>query len=102
MESQTHLAKNDLEDVLQTEDTALLSVPAQHDGQPLAAALHPLQRHFQSQVLIQIERGLDELSHRPRWVQPRLVEERVEAEQTHDPLLPFARFPDRQAGELAL
>ena len=35
------------------------------DGQALAAALHPPQRHFQAQVLLQVKGGPDVIADRP-------------------------------------
>src|SRR6266700_2600316 len=48
--SELHLPEHHLQDVLQRHDARLAPVAAQHDGQPLPAALHPLQRDFQPQV----------------------------------------------------
>src|ERR1039458_5246702 len=102
MALETHLPKDNLQHILQAQDAELAPFAAQHDRQPLPAPLQPSQRHLQPQVFVQEQGGLDVIAHRFGHVQSRLVEQRVQRQQTEDPLAPVAAFPHRQAGKSPL
>src|ERR1019366_830221 len=89
---ETYLPEDELEHVLQAENADLAAVAAQHNRQPLAAPLQAPQGVFEPQILIEEERGLDVFTHRLVCVQGRLVQQRVQSEQTNNPLLALARF----------
>src|SRR5581483_106744 len=59
---QTHLPENHFENILQTDDSNLTLISSEHNGQTLAAALHPFQRRLQPQVLLHIDGGLEIVS----------------------------------------
>src|ERR1022692_3020562 len=50
--SQFHLAEHEFQDVFQGHDAGLAAVARQHDGQPLARALHPAQCDLQPHVFL--------------------------------------------------
>src|SRR5438477_4608245 len=72
IKSQAHFSKNYLQHILQPDHSDGLPVPAQHDPQSLAAALHPAQGNFQPQIFLQIKRGFHVIQDRSIWIHFRL------------------------------
>src|SRR5262245_8231211 len=64
----THLAKNDLEQVLKRENSGFSLVSSKHDCQAFTAPLQPLQSIFQPQVFIQKKCWPQKLAHRFRQI----------------------------------
>ncbi len=67
--SQFHLAKHHLQNVLQAHDARFGAVAGQHDGQPMAGALHQPQRNFQPHVFVDKQRGIS-CARRPAFESP--------------------------------
>src|SRR6266545_3691984 len=58
--SQLHFPENGLQDVLQAHDAQLRPIPRQDNGQPLAGSLHLPKGHFEPQIVVEVECGLQE------------------------------------------
>src|SRR5664280_363158 len=100
--SEADFPKDDFEDVLQSDDSDFLSVPAQDHGEALTAALHSAKRRFEAEILIQIQSRAHVIRGCFVQGQVRLVEDGGHADQAGDPALPVLAFPDRQPGHATL
>src|SRR5450759_3612978 len=90
--SQTHFAKNHLENILQRHQSNFTLVATQHDGEPLAAALHPTQRNFKPQILVQIQRRPHVIRQRFFQIQIRLEQQNIHDDTARDAEAFVARF----------
>src|ERR1017187_907608 len=90
--SQTYLAKNNLENILQRHQSNFTPVAAQHDGEPLAAALHSAQRNFKPQILVQIQRRAHVIRQRLFQVQIRLEQQNIHDDKARDAAATVARL----------
>src|SRR5712691_1976426 len=99
---QTHFAEDDLEDVLQTDEAQFHAARSHHNPHALPRSLHLAQGHFQAQLVVEVEGGLQKLRGGLVLVQAKLKQQRPYVHQPGDAAAPLACFPDRQPAETSL
>jgi len=88
LESQPHLAEDDLQNIFQRKSTPSSgAVASQHNPQPLSSPLHLAQREFQAHLRVQ-ERAPASHDRPPFCLSPRSSEkdQRPQADESDDPL----------------
>src|SRR5882724_11402645 len=67
--SQAHIAENNFQHVLQANDADFAPIASQNNHQPLAAALHATERHFEPEIFFKVERRTHRVGNRAIEVQ---------------------------------
>ena len=100
--SQTHLAKNELENVLQADDAHFALIATEDNGESLAASLHSSHGLFQSRLVAQVEGRFQVMPGALARVEVVLIEQGLQTQHAHDTTAVTLASPDRQAGAVVL
>src|SRR5579862_4248486 len=97
-----HLAKDKFQDVRERNNSDLALVSAKDHREPLSAALHALQRRFQTQILFDIKSRAYEIRSGFACVGIRLIQDSYNAQDSRHATPAIARFPHRHPCDPAI